>query len=277
MGRPIAGRLLDGGHRLTVWNRSPGRAGDLVARGARESDSIDSAVRGAGAVVTSLTGDDAVAEVLLPDGSARSSIEGVVVECSTISPSAASRLASAYAGRLVGCPIAGAPPMVARGHATLIVGGPADAVGRAEPVLSSISDTRVHAGDAAERAALVKLLNNYLMLGSLSVLADAAAVGQRFGFDDAFLAALFDRLPVVAPGLKPRIAAVLGHEHDPAFTIDLGAKDLRRFAEASADGGPSALAEVVRACYDGTAELGLGDRDISAVVERFRRRPADQD
>lgn len=277
MGRSIAGRLLDAGHRVTVWNRSPGRAGDLVARGAQEAGSVDEAVSDADVVLSALTGDDAVTQVLLPDGAARTSIDAVVIDCSTVAPATAARLAAAYAGRFLACPIAGAPSVLARGQATLIVGGPPAVTERVEPVLSAISDTRLDAGGSAERAAVVKLLNNYLLLGGLALLADAATTAHAHGFDDAYLSSLFDRLPVVAPGLKPRIAAVLGHEHEPAFTVDLGAKDLRLHADEVEAGIPSVLAQAVRACYDQTAELGLGDRDISAVVERFRRRPAGQD
>lgn len=63
MGRAIAGRLLGGGHQVTVWNRSPGRADELVASGAAEAASVDEAVGGADVVITMLADDSAALQV----------------------------------------------------------------------------------------------------------------------------------------------------------------------------------------------------------------------
>src|ERR1035437_3524745 len=69
MGRALAGRLLDGSHEVQIWNRTPGRAPDLVERGATEAASPTEAADGAEVVVTSLTDDAAVLEVLSPGDS----------------------------------------------------------------------------------------------------------------------------------------------------------------------------------------------------------------
>ena len=267
MGQQIAGRLLDAGHEVTVWNRSPGKAGGLVERGATEAGSVDEAVTGAEVVLSSLTGDEAVEDVLLRDGAARDALAGCVVECSTISPALAGRLAEAYAGRFVACPMAGAPSVVAAGHALLIVSGEPGAVARAEPVLSALSDKRHDAGTDPTRAAKVKLLNNYLLLGNLAVLADAVAAASAAGFDGEYLADLLRSLPTVPPALTGRIDQLVRHEHPAAFSVDLGRKDLRLFAEVF---GSGSIAAAVAARYDAAAGDGLGADDISAVIEAVR-------
>src|SRR5258705_13738299 len=96
MGRALAGRLLDGGHRVTVWNRSPGKAGELVSAGAREAHSVADAVDDVEVVITMLANDDAVRAVVL--GELRSSIDEqtVYVDSSTVSPKLSAELAEAF-------------------------------------------------------------------------------------------------------------------------------------------------------------------------------------
>lgn len=268
MGQAIAERLLDAGHRLTVWNRSPGKAEPLTARGAREARDIDDAVSGADVVITSLAGDDAVRAVLLPGGAARPSVIGTVVECSTVSPATSAALDAYYPERFVACPIAGAPPMVRAGQALLITAGSPAARKSADAVLADLSQKSHDAGDDPARAAMVKLLNNYLLLGGLALLADVVAAAQANGFDNDYLRELLGTLPVIAPGLRNRVDALIDSRHEPAFSIDLGAKDLRLVDEAF--DRQLRLVDAVRAEYLAASRQGLGDRDISAVIEPLR-------
>jgi len=272
MGQALAGRLLDAGHRVTVWNRTAGRADDLVASGAIEASSVSEAVAGADAVLVSLSGDDAVQQVLLPDGAPVAELTGVVIDCSTVAPATSRLAADHYRDRFVACPIAGAPQAVQSGTARLIVAGPAPAIQRSNPVLESLSDSRQDAGDDAGTAAIIKLLNNYLLLSGLVVLADAVAVGQASGFSDSDLAGLLNELPVIAPGLKNRIDGLLTDHHDPWFSVDLASKDLRLFAELADHAGLQLGAlDAAQASYRTASEHGLGQRDLTSVIESVRR------
>lgn len=272
MGQAIAARLLDAGHRVTVWNRTAGRADDLVAGGAIEANSVSEAVAGAEAVVVSLSGDDAVQQVLLPADEPLTGLAGVVIDCSTVAPTTSRLEADRYRDRFVACPIAGAPQAVQSGTARLIVAGPAPAIQRANPVLESLSDSRQDAGDDAGTAAIIKLLNNYLLLSGLMMLADAVAVGQASGFSDSDLAGLLKELPVIAPGLKNRIDGLLSDRHDPWFSVELASKDLRLFAELADQAGLRLGAlEAAQASYRAAGEHGLGQRDLTAIIESVRR------
>ena len=276
MGRALAGRLIDADHQITVWNRTRGRADDLIVRGATEAGSVAEAVDRADAVLVSLSGDDAVRQVLLPDGLPVTGLAGVVIDCSTVAPTTTRDEAEAYSGRFVACPIAGAPQAVQSGVALLIVAGAPEAVELAAPVLSAISGTRQDAGEDPGTAAIIKLLNNYLLLAGLAVLSDVVAVGQANGFQPDDLRELLNNLPVVAPALKNRIDGLLEDRHEPWFSVELGSKDLRLFAEmADRAGVRLGLGDTVRARYHETSELGLGDRDLSAVIETIRRAPTE--
>jgi 3-hydroxyisobutyrate dehydrogenase-like beta-hydroxyacid dehydrogenase len=92
MGSALAARLLDGGHRVTVWNRSRGKAGEVVSAGAREAKSVADAAADADVVITMLANDDAVRAVAL--GELRSSIgdQSIYVNTSTVSPALNSEL-----------------------------------------------------------------------------------------------------------------------------------------------------------------------------------------
>ncbi len=272
MGRALAGRLLDAGHDISVWNRSSGKAADLIERGAVEAGSVAEAVSGKEFVLVSLTGDDAVRAVLNPDGRPVSELGGVLIDCTTVSADLSRDEAEWYPGRFVACPIAGAPQAVEAGSALLLVGGPADAIAKVDPVLTAISETRHEGGDEPATAAIMKLLNNYLLLAGLAALADATATAQGLGLDDAAVRSLFNDLQVIAPGVKNRIDATVGTDHEAWFSIELGSKDLRLFADLADRAGVHLdLADTVRARYQQAIDQGFGDDDLSAVIETLRR------
>src|ERR1700728_4654911 len=100
MGRAISGRLLETGHHVTVWNRPPGSAGELVSAGAHPAHTVAGAVAGGEIVVTSLANDDAVRSVALGggDGGVRAVIGAsqVYADCSTVSPDLSDELEGAF-------------------------------------------------------------------------------------------------------------------------------------------------------------------------------------
>lgn len=272
MGQALAGRLLEAGHQVTVWNRTPGRAAELAADGAAQANSVSDAVAHAEVVLVSLSGDEAVQQVLLPNSQPVAELSGVIVDCSTVAPKTSRLVANNYPDRFVACPIAGAPAAVQSGTARLIVAGAGAAITRAEPVLEALSDSRQPAGDDAGTAAIIKLLNNYLLLSGLAALADAVAVGQGAGIADVDLASVLNGLPVIAPGLQNRIDGLLSDRHEPMFSVELGSKDLGLFAELAEQAGVQpGLLNAAQARYRQAAELGLSERDLTAVVEPLRR------
>jgi 3-hydroxyisobutyrate dehydrogenase len=141
MGHALSERLLQGGHHLTLWNRSKGKAGQLLEKGATGADSPEEAVTSAGVVITSLADDEAVREVALGEGGILSAIgERTFVECSTISPLFSAELGEAFA-RFIALPILGAPPAVRSGEATYLAGGARGTVEGIRPMLDTLSST----------------------------------------------------------------------------------------------------------------------------------------
>jgi 3-hydroxyisobutyrate dehydrogenase-like beta-hydroxyacid dehydrogenase len=273
MGQALAGRLLAEGQEVTVWNRSPGKATGLVGRGATEASSAAGATSGAEVIMTLLAADDAVIEVLVPSGRPLPvAADAIVVECSTVSPATTRSLAVAYHDRLVASPVLGGPAALEAGEATFAVAGPPDLIGALGPLWAALGGAVRRCGDDPGLALVVKLVNNYLLMGGLAILSEAVVAAQRAGLDDAFLIDLLPTLPLVAPGLRNRIADLVAGDHDGWFPTPMGAKDVRLLLELMA-GHSTVLpvAELVGARYAEAASTGLGEGDLTAVIELLRR------
>ncbi|MEU9886916.1 NAD(P)-binding domain-containing protein [Sphaerisporangium sp. NPDC051011] len=140
MGRAVATRLLTRGHAVTVWNRTPGRAGEVVRAGAAEASSPPEAARGTAATLMSLTDDQAVLSVM------RRLIElggepdpPVIVDMSTVAPGTSRSLRDvAPRRRFLAAPIIGAPEAVVDGTASGLVGGERRFADTLEPLWSAI-------------------------------------------------------------------------------------------------------------------------------------------
>jgi 3-hydroxyisobutyrate dehydrogenase-like beta-hydroxyacid dehydrogenase len=273
MGSGIAGRLLDAGHELHVWNRTAARAEPLAARGAVLEASPGAAVREVEVAITSLADDEAVLGVVLGDDGVAECLppSGALVDMSTVSPETSRRLARAVEGRFADAPILGAPQAVASGQATILLGGPDELVDRLMPLFQQVSARQLRCGPAGS-GTTVKVVANLLLLGQLTVLSEAVATAQANGVDDRLIAEL-GRTPLVAPALHNRLDDVIHGDHQGWFSARLGNKDVRLARDLARSGGLDlAVAGAVEALFDQAIGAGLGDRDITAVVEAVRAR-----
>lgn len=274
MGRALATRLAEQGHTVTVWNRSPGRAGEALRHGASEAGSIAEAVAGAGAVITSLADDGAVRQVALGEGGVRDALaepgrDGVVyADASTISPSLSAELASAF-GQFVAMPILGGPGAVREGRATYLAGGAPAAIEVLRPALDVLA-AAVRRYQSPPLASTAKLASNLVLLVALNGLAEGIAAGRAGGLSDEQLRELFGDSPVVAAGVRLRLDALL-EDGDPGWwTVDLGLKDARLATELA--GGPDELPVLaaVQRRFGEASEKGCGDADIAVISRLYR-------
>jgi 3-hydroxyisobutyrate dehydrogenase len=267
MGQALARRLLGGGHSVVVWNRSPGKADEVVAAGATEAGSVAEAVKAAEVVITSLTADEAVRAVAFGEGGLRAAIgaEAVYADASTVSPAMSEELAAAFP-RFVALPILGPPAAVESGRAVYLAGGDPTAVEALGPALATLTDT-VRRYDTPAKAGHAKLASNLLLLAEVAALAEAMAVARSGGLGDDDIRALLGQSPMLAPGVKNRFEGVLQGDMEPWWSAALGAKDAGLAAGAArAAGVELPLAELVEALYRQAAP----DEDIIAVASRYR-------
>ncbi len=239
MGEPMARNLLKAGFTVTAWNRTVSRAEALKAEGAVMAAS-PAAVAAASEVTVSCVSDspDVEAVALGPGGVIEGAARGsVYVDCSTISPVVARRVAEALAARgvaMLDAPVSGGDVGAKAGTLAMMVGGEAAVFERCLPVLQAMGKTIVHVGPIGA-GQVVKLCNQVAGGLNLLAMAEAVALARGAGVDPAKM------LEVVSAGaagswmlsnLGPR--AVAG-DFAPGFMVDLMQKDLRLVLETSAE------------------------------------------
>lgn len=189
MGRPMAANLMKAGHELTVWNRSAGKADELVAAGAAEAATPAEAVAGAEAVFTMLSDGPAVAALLFEQGVAAAIPRGaLVIDTSSIAPAEArthaARLAEAGIGHL-DAPVSGGPSGAEAGKLAIMVGGePADWE-RGRPLLEALGRPTLIGGPGAGQVG--KLGNQIIVALAIGAVAEALLLAGEGGADAAAL------------------------------------------------------------------------------------------
>jgi 3-hydroxyisobutyrate dehydrogenase-like beta-hydroxyacid dehydrogenase len=187
MGHGMAGRYLDAGFALSVWNRSRAKAEDLIARGARWATSPEDAAIDADAVVTMVADDQASRAVWLSkDGAAAAMKAGTLaIECSTVSYQHALDLSRELRHRglvYIDSPVAGLPDAAAAGKLTLLVGADAADLELAQPYLVPLSSTIRHFG-AVGSGTVYKLINNLMGAIQIAGVAEGLAIAEQAGLD----------------------------------------------------------------------------------------------
>ena len=187
MGHGMAGRYLDAGFSVAVWNRSKAKAEDLIARGAQWATSPEDAAIDADAVVTMVADDAASRAVWLGnDGAAATMKAGTLaIECSTVSHQHALEMARELRDRgliYIDSPVTGLPDAAASGKLTLLVGAePAD-LEKARPFLAPLSTTIRHFGPVGS-GTVYKLINNLMGAIQIAGIAEGLAIAEQAGLD----------------------------------------------------------------------------------------------
>lgn len=272
MGARQAGRLLDAGHALAVWNRTPERAGPLVARGARLAASPRDAAQGADLAVAMVRDDDASRAVWTgADGALAGLAAGAVaVESSTLTPAWTRELGALAAAAEVGfveAPVVGSRPHAEKGVLTVLAGGDAGALERARPALDAYAGA-VHATGVVGTAAAVKLAVNALFAVQAAALAELLPTVAAAGVEPARAAELLNAMPTASPAAQ-RVASLMPERaFAPNFPIELVAKDLGYVVGAARAAGVGA--GVVAAAAEAFAEAearGFGGDDLIGIAQ----------
>jgi 3-hydroxyisobutyrate dehydrogenase-like beta-hydroxyacid dehydrogenase len=273
MGRAFASRALERGHQVTVWNRSAGRSGDLVTRGATEISSVPEAVALADVTLVVLADDEAVLNVCLGiDGALASVARGAVLaNISTVSPDTARELATAGPeDAVLDSPVMGSPASIAEGGGRFLIGGPADTVRRLDRLWSDIGAGYTHCGPPGS-GALMKLMSNLQLVIGVAALSEAVATARRHGIDDDLLRTVFAESVVVSPASRLRLDAVLSDDHAGWFSPTLARKDVRLATGlAEAKGVPVQVGPAVENLLTTVIKAGGSWTDFAAVIEALK-------
>ena len=270
MGAAIAERLLDQGHEVSVWNRTAGKTDALAAKGAAACPSPRALAASADAVITILTDADAIQAVYDgADGLLSNRLDGkLVIDMSTVRPETERALAErvrASGAVFVECPVGGTVAPAKDGKLLGFAGGEADDVERARPILEALCRRVEHVGPIGAGAS-VKLAINLPLAVYWQALGEAVSLCRDVGLDEARMVDIFADSSAGPNVLKNRVALVakaLGGEQVPGtFDIDGLRKDLRTMLEeAEGLGAELPVTAATLACYDRSADAGLGSLD----------------
>jgi 3-hydroxyisobutyrate dehydrogenase-like beta-hydroxyacid dehydrogenase len=268
MGAPMAARLLDAGHDLTVWNRTRERAAPLAERGAVVASTPGESVAGAEIAVTMLATPEALEQVVLgPDGLASAMGPGqVLIDMSTVGPQTVRRVAAGLPDGvvLVDAPVRGSVSQATDGTLEIFAGATDPDFERVRPVLGSLGTVR-HAGGPGSGAA-VKLVVNLALGAAIVAVGEALALGDAMSLPREMLLDVLAESPL-GPAVASKRASIASGRYPPRFKVRLAAKDLRLVTEeADRAGRDLPLARAARHWLDEAVEQGVGDLDYSAVI-----------
>jgi 3-hydroxyisobutyrate dehydrogenase len=277
MGHGMAGRYLEAGFTVSVWNRSKAKAEDLIARGARWATSPEDAAIDADAVVTMVADDKASREVWLGKQGAAATMKAgtLAIECSTVSYAHALELARELRSRglvYIDSPVTGLPDAAASGKLTMLVGAePAD-LEKARPYLAPLSSTIRHFGPVGS-GTVFKLINNLMGAIQIAGIAEGLAIAEQAGLDMKLVLEAIENGVAASPQVLRHSKRMVARNFSGAtFTAALRHKDAA-YAVALAEGLLSDAPLMGRAAVEAyeRAKAHAPDDDEGKMIEIVSR------
>jgi 3-hydroxyisobutyrate dehydrogenase len=279
MGSRMAGRLINAGYDLTIYNRARERTQFFEERGAKVAATPAELTVGVDIVLSSVADDAAVENVMTgSDGALDAARPGTTfIEMSTVSPAVSRRLYET--GRRKGvfvldAPVSGTTSVAEQGQLFIFVGGEQSVYDRCKTILSVLGKTSVYVGPAGSGATMKLCANTLLGLG-MQALAEAVALGLKAGLKRERLLEVLGATAVVSPSQKSKLENVLKGVYPPAFPLRLMNKDLRLILNTAMDVSAAmpitAVAEQVYAGEFARQSATGRDEDFSSVVRAMEQ------
>ncbi|WP_093653645.1 NAD(P)-dependent oxidoreductase [Streptomyces wuyuanensis] len=277
MGRALAGAFLDAGHPTTVWNRSPGKGGELAGRGAVPAATPEEAVRASGLVVVCVVDDAAARAVLEPLAAA---LRGRVLVNLTSDTPERSRATAAWAAAhsvpyldgsvMVPTPVVGSP------DALLFHSGSREAFERHESTLRALGGRTVFIGEDPGLAALYDLALLDFFYGGMAALVHAFALVTADGVKAADIVPHLGTIVEILPPIAAHTAAAVDARSYPGGEANLammaaGVGHVLRAARTR--GLDVGQLEAISAVVERAVARGHGGHDWSSTVEAVRDSP----
>ena len=281
MGSRMAANLARAGWPLALYNRTPQIADGFAEAHAPHATisvcgSPAEVARRAGITLTMVADEEATCAVYEGEDGLLAGVHdgALLIEMSTIGPETVSRLgtqAAAAGGTFLDAPVSGSIALAESAELTIMVGGDAAAVARAEPVLRTLGARVFHMGPLGSGATM-KLAVNTIIYGLNGALSEALVLAERAGLGRAAAYEVFAASAVAAPFVHYRREAFESPGEGPVgFLLDLAAKDMRLILDLAA-GVDSAMPQAASnlAVMQAASAAGHGSADISAVAVFLR-------
>jgi 3-hydroxyisobutyrate dehydrogenase-like beta-hydroxyacid dehydrogenase len=268
--------LIGCGHEVTVWNRTIDRCEALRPVGARIAGSPADAAAEADFVIAMVRDDEASRSIWLANGTgalARMRPGAIAIESSTLSVGWVRDLGQAVNAvpgvSFLDAPVAGSRPQADARQLIYFVGGDADVVTKAEPVLRSMGAAIHHAGPTGAGAA-IKLAVNALFGVQVAVLAELMGALAKAGIDLEKAVGIIGATPVCCPAAKAASASMLARDFAPLFPVELVEKDLGYLRSmAGSAGAEVAISEAAHTVMSTAVARHLGADHITGIVRLY--------
>jgi 3-hydroxyisobutyrate dehydrogenase-like beta-hydroxyacid dehydrogenase len=276
MGGRMVKRLLDAGHRVTGYNRTRSKAEWLMKAGMAWADTPREVAEAAQITLSMVTDTRALRAIMNgPDGILAGLSDGkLYVDMSTVSPAESRELAGRVAergARMLDAPVSGSVATLEEGRLAIMVGGAAEDVERARPVLQDIGPKVSHVGGNGQ-AALVKIASNLNLAVQMLAFSEAVLLTEKGGIArETAVEALLSGV-IASPMLKYRGPFVLKQPDEAWFDVNMMQKDLLLAQEAGRQlDVPLPATAVANEFLTGARAMGLEKRDFAAVFEVLSR------
>lgn len=272
MGSGMAANLVDAGHNVTVYNRSPDKVEALVEQGATRASTVAEACRG-DAVFTMLADDTAVEDVVFgADGVLAALTSGAThISSSTISVTLSQRLTTAHteAGqRYIAAPVFGRPEAAAAAKLFVVAAGAPQVLERLTSLFDAIGQRTFVVSGRPAAANLVKLSGNFLLASVIESIGEAVALVGKAGVEPMHYVDILTSTLFSAPAYQTYGGLIARREFEPAgFTATLGLKDIRMVLAAAEElAVPLPVASLLRDRFLALLADGGGHLDWSAIA-----------
>ncbi len=280
MGRPMGINLLKAGHTLTVWNRTPSRAQELVSAGARLAQTPREAAAEAEILLTIVSDPPALEEVLWGhEGENDGALGGlragsIYIDSSTISPALVRKIASACTERQVGfldAPVTGGDWGAREGNLVFMIGGDAATLKEVEPILGVLGKKWFHLGPNGA-GQTIKLAMNGILALQVGAMAEALALVTRAGLRGGQLVEVMQASMARSGVLDVKSPLMVKGDYKPSFPLRLMHKDLGLMLDLANQLGVALPATAAaREVYSYVKGEAKEDLDYSAVMKFWKR------
>jgi 3-hydroxyisobutyrate dehydrogenase len=271
MGNPMASNVLKNGFALTVFDKNPKAMENLLRAGAKQGASAKDVVDRSEVVMTCLPASPDVEALYLDTGGLVESARPgtILIDLSSVLPSTPRKVESRAKERgvhFLESPVSGGVAGARAATLAVMVGGDADVLKRAEPVLRSIGPNIFHVGPVGA-GNTVKAINNMMACVNSCAMMEGLALGVKAGLDPTTIYQVVKASSGASKALERIPTAIIPRNFEPGFKVFLMNKDLDTFNAIAKDlHVPVSFSNVAQRYQQAALAAGLADKDTSVVM-----------
>ncbi len=276
MGKPMCKNLLNAGHELVVYSRTPATNDEFVAAGAKSASSPKEVASQVEIVITMLPNSPEVKQVVLgPNGVIEGALPGcIVADMSSIAPLASREIAAQLAEKgieMLDAPVSGGQPKAIEGTLSVMVGGKQEVFDRCVPVFKAMAASVVRVGDIGA-GNVTKLANQVVVALNIAALSEAMVLAAKAGVEPELVYQAIRGGLAGSTVMDAKAPLMLDRKFNPGFRINLHIKDLANALDTSHEvGAPLPLTASVMKIMQALKIDDFGDSDHGAIVRYFEK------